>query len=69
MDYSARECENCGMHVHPANDVKYHIGMREFHFCNFKCKSDWLSDNMHREHSEHSEPLELQVGYVGHFNE
>ncbi len=66
MDYSMHVCEQCGHKVHPANDVMYHIGKHEFHFCNLTCKSDWLADNMHYEEPEVIEP---RTDYIGHFNE
>ena len=66
MDYTARECDNCGLHglhVHPANDVKYHMGMREFHFCDQRCKQEWMDDNMHR-YAHVAFQLELPIGDV-----
>ena len=55
-------CNNCHMRYHPAINVLY----KHLYFCSFKCKEDWLDDNMIRQ--EH--PAEqLQLHFMGDYNE
>ena len=65
MDYSSHECATCGLHIHPANDIKLVRGHVDFHFCSQECKSDWVADHSYPDFNQ----LELQLGLVGAFGE